>query len=119
MIIQNVGRDKGETDVTFTVPQADLPRAQALLEERRDAIGYNRIITDAKVAKISVVGVGMKSHAGVAATMFKALADRGINIQAISTSEIKVSVLIDEDETELAVRVLHTAYGLDAEDEAA
>jgi aspartate kinase len=105
--------------VTFTVPQADLPRAQALLEERRDAIGYNRIITDAKVAKISVVGVGMKSHAGVAATMFKALADRGINIQAISTSEIKVSVLIDEDETELAVRVLHTAYGLDAEDEAA
>ncbi len=119
MIIQNVGRDKGETDVTFTVPQADLARAQALLEERRDEIGYNRIITDAKVAKISVVGVGMKSHAGVAATMFKALADRAINIQAISTSEIKVSVLIDEDETELAVRVLHTAYGLDAEDEAA
>ena len=68
-----------------------------------------------KVAKISVVGVGMKSHAGVASTMFRALADRGINIQAISTSEIKVSVLIDEDETELAVRVLHTAYGLDAD----
>ena len=80
---------------------------------------FNRIITDPKVAKISVVGVGMKSHAGVAATMFKALADRGINIQAISTSEIKVSVMIDEDETELAVRVLHTAYGLDANDEAA
>ena len=119
MIIQNVGRDKGETDVTFTVPQADLARAQALLEDRREKIGYNRVITDAKVAKISVVGVGMKSHAGVAATMFKALADRGINIQAISTSEIKVSVLIDEDETELAVRVLHTAYGLDAQDEAA
>ena len=119
MIIQNVGRDKGETDVTFTVPQADLARAQALLEGRREEIGFNRIITDAKVAKISVVGVGMKSHAGIAATMFKALADRGINVQAISTSEIKVSVLIDEDETELAVRVLHTAYGLDAEDEAA
>ena len=119
MIIQNVGREKGETDVTFTVPQADLARTQALLEARREEIGYNRIITDSKVAKISVVGVGMRSHAGVAATMFKALADRGINIQAISTSEIKVSVLIDEDETELAVRVLHTAYGLDAEDEAA
>jgi aspartate kinase len=113
MIIQNVGRDKGETDVTFTVPAADLLRAQTLLEAQRGEIGYNRVITDAKVAKISVVGVGMKSHAGVAATMFKALADRGINIQAISTSEIKVSVLIDEDETELAVRVLHTAYGLD------
>ena len=119
MIIQNVGREKGETDVTFTVPQADLVRAQALLEDKREEIGFNRVITDSKVAKISVVGVGMKSHAGVAATMFKALADRGINIQAISTSEIKVSVLIDEDETELAVRVLHTAYGLDAEDVAA
>jgi aspartate kinase len=118
MIIQNVGRDKGETDVTFTVPQADLARAQALLEDRREAIGYNRIITDSKVAKISVVGVGMRSHAGVAATMFTALADRAINVQAISTSEIKISVLIDEDETELAVRVLHTAYGLDAEDAA-
>lgn len=118
MIIQNVGRDKGETDVTFTVPQADLARAQALLEDKREVIGYNRIITDSKIAKISVVGVGMKSHAGVASTMFKALSDRGINIQAISTSEIKVSVMIDEDETELAVRVLHTAYGLDAEEPA-
>ena len=117
MIIQNVGRDKGETDVTFTVPQTDLARAQALLEDRRGEIGYNRIITDSHIAKISVVGVGMKSHAGVAATMFAALAERGINIQAISTSEIKVSVMIDEDETELAVRVLHTAYGLDAADE--
>ncbi len=117
MIIQNVGRDKGETDVTFTVPQTDLPRAQALLEDRREEIGFNRIITDRNIAKISVVGVGMKSHAGVAATMFKALAERGINIQAITTSEIKVSVMIDEDETELAVRVLHTAYGLDASDE--
>ncbi len=116
MIIQNVGRDKGETDVTFTVPRTDLPRAQALLEDRRSAIGYNRIVIDSKVAKISVVGVGMRSHAGVAATMFTSLAERNINIQAISTSEIKISVLIDEDETELAVRILHTAYGLDAED---
>ncbi len=118
MIIQNVAKDKGETDVTFTVTQADLDRTQALLEERREAIGFYRMITDSKVAKISVVGVGMRSNAGIAATMFKTLADRGINIQAISTSEIKVSVLIDADETELAVRVLHTAYDLDAADAA-
>ena len=116
MIIQNIAKDKGETDVTFTVPGADLARTQALLEAQKEAIGYYRMIADSKVAKISVVGVGMKSHAGVAATMFRSLADRGINIQAISTSEIKVSVLIDEDETELAVRVLHTAYELDAKD---
>ena len=119
MIIQNIAKDKGETDVTFTVPAADLVRTQAMLEERKEEIGYYRLIADGKVAKISVVGVGMRSHAGIAATMFKALADRGINIQAISTSEIKVSVLIDADETELAVRVLHSAYGLDATEEAA
>ena len=115
MIIQNIAKDKGETDVTFTVPSSDLARTQALLEAQKDTIGYYRMISDSHVAKISVVGVGMRSHAGVAATMFKALAERRINIQAISTSEIKVSVLIDEDETELAVRVLHTAYGLDGE----
>lgn len=115
MIIQNVAKDKGETDVTFTVPAADLARTQALLEGHKETIGYYRMIADSKVAKISVVGVGMRSHAGVASTMFKALADRGINILAITTSEIKVSVLIDEDATELAVRVLHTAYGLDGE----
>ena len=119
MIIQNVAKDKGETDVTFTVTLADLDRAQALLEDRKDAIGYYRMITDDKVAKISVVGVGMRSHAGIASTMFKALAERGINIQAISTSEIKVSVLIDKDETELAVRVLHSSYGLDDDSKAA
>ncbi len=118
MIIQNVGRDKGETDVTFTVPGADLARSMDLLEKNKDVIGFNRLIPDTKVSKVSVVGVGMKSHAGVAATMFKALADRGINILAVATSEIKVSVLIDEDETELAVRVLHSAYGLDAEEAA-
>ncbi len=116
MIIQNIAKDGAETDVTFTVPAADLPRAQAILEERKEAIGYFQLLADAGVTKISVVGVGMRSHAGVAATMFRGLADRGINIQAISTSEIKVSVLIDADETELAVRVLHTAYGLDARD---
>lgn len=115
MIIQNIAKDRGETDVTFTVPLADLARTQALLEERKDTIGYYRLLANSKVAKISVVGVGMRSHAGVAATMFRALADRGINIQAITTSEIKVSVLIDEDETELAVRVLHTAYEMDGE----
>ncbi|WP_197274681.1 aspartate kinase [Novosphingobium sp. AAP83] len=115
MIIQNIAKDRGETDVTFTVPLADLARTQSLLEERKDTIGYYRMLANSKVAKISVVGVGMRSHAGVAATMFRALADRGINIQAITTSEIKVSVLIDEDETELAVRVLHTAYEMDGE----
>lgn len=115
MIIQNVGREKGETDVTFTVPGADLARSLDILEGAKESIGFNRLISDDKVAKVSVVGVGMKSHAGVAAQMFKALADRGINIQAVATSEIKVSVLIDADETELAVRVLHTAYELDAE----
>jgi len=114
MIIQNIAKDRGETDVTFTCPQADLARTQALLEECKEQIGWYRMIADSKVAKVSVVGVGMRSHAGVASTMFKALADRGINIQAISTSEIKVSVLIDADEVELAVRVLHTAYELDA-----
>lgn len=118
MIIQNVGREKGETDVTFTAPTSDLDRTMQVLEKAQPDIGYNRLISDTNVAKISVVGVGMKSHAGVASTMFKSLADRGVNIQAITTSEIKVSVLIEEDYTELALRVLHTAYGLDAEDAA-
>jgi aspartate kinase len=119
MIIQNVAHDTGSTDVTFTVPGAELARVIDVLEKGRDAIGFEKMMHDTKVAKISVVGVGMRSHAGVASTMFQSLAARGINIQAISTSEIKVSVLIDEDETELAVRVLHTAYGLDAEEIAA
>jgi aspartate kinase len=119
MIIQNIAHDTGSTDVTFTVPGAELARALDILTKAKEIIGYERLVHDTKVAKISVVGVGMRSHAGVASTMFSALAARGINIQAITTSEIKVSVLIDEDETELAVRVLHTAYGLDAEDEAA
>lgn len=119
MIIQNIAHDTGSTDVTFTVPGAELARGLDVLEKAKDKIGYTKLMHDTRVAKISVVGVGMRSHAGVASTMFTALAARGINIQAISTSEIKVSVLIDEDETELAVRVLHTAYGLDAADEAA
>ena len=120
MIIQNVahrqrGDGAGSTDVTFTVPAADLPKSLDVLADNQGAIGHTEIVHDTRVAKISVVGVGMRSHAGVAATMFTTLGARGINVQAISTSEIKVSVLIDEDETELAVRVLHTAYGLDAD----
>ncbi len=118
MIVQNIGAD-GSTDMTFTVGKADLARAQDVLEKARGDLGYEALLADPEVAKISVVGIGMRSHAGVATTMFKALSEKGINIQVISTSEIKVSVMIDEDETELAVRVLHTAYGLDAQDEAA
>ena len=112
MIVQNVGAD-GTTDMTFTVGRADLPRARDLLEKQLATIGYEALVTDPEVAKISVVGIGMRTHAGVASTMFKALAEKGINIQVISTSEIKVSVLIPVDYTELAVRALHTAYGLD------
>ncbi|SEN72097.1 aspartate kinase [Sphingomonas gellani] len=121
MIIQNIahqsngGGSASATDVTFTVPAADLPRSLEALNQAREAIGFGDLIHDTRVAKISVVGVGMRSHAGVASQMFTTLGQRGINILAISTSEIKVSVLIHEDETELAVRVLHTAYGLDAE----
>ncbi len=113
MIVQNVSAE-GTTDMTFTVGRADLPRAQKALDEVRAQVGYAEILTDPDVAKISVVGVGMRSHAGVANTMFRALADKAINIQVISTSEIKVSVLIAAEYTELAVRALHTAYGLDA-----
>ncbi len=113
MIVQNVSAD-GTTDVTFTLGRADLPRAEQTLAEHRAAIGYAALLADKEVAKISVVGVGMRSHSGVASTMFRTLADKGINIQVISTSEIKVSVLIGAEYTELAVRALHTAYGLDA-----
>jgi aspartate kinase len=113
MIVQNISAD-GTTDMTFTVGKADLPRARAALDGIRAQIGYVELLADPNVAKISVVGVGMRSHAGVASTMFRALADKAINIQVISTSEIKVSVLIAAEYTELAVRALHTAYGLDA-----
>jgi aspartate kinase len=114
MIVQNVSED-GTTDMTFTVGKADLAKARASLETARATIGYAEISTDMDVAKVSVVGVGMRSHAGVAGTMFKTLAERGINIQAITTSEIKVSVLIAAEYTELAVRALHGAYDLDAQ----
>jgi aspartate kinase len=113
MIVQNVSAE-GTTDMTFTVGKADLPRAMDTLGGKHAAIGYAELSADAGVAKISVVGIGMRSHAGVANTMFQALAARGINIEVITTSEIKISVLIREDATELAVRALHAAYGLDA-----
>ncbi len=115
MIVQNISVGKvNVTDMTFTVTKADFERAVAVLEAHRDVLGYEDLVTDANVVKVSVIGVGMRSHAGVAQTMFTALAKKGINIQVISTSEIKVSVLIAEEYTELALRALHTAYGLDA-----
>jgi aspartate kinase len=113
MIVQNISAD-GTTDMTFTVGKSDLPRTRTTLAEAQQQIGFSEVLADPNVAKISVVGVGMRSHAGVANTMFRALADKAINIQVISTSEIKVSVLIAAEYTELAVRALHTAYGLDA-----
>jgi aspartate kinase len=113
MIVQNAS-ENGEADLTFTVGQSDLDRAVAVLEERRDQIGFSALVPDPDVVKVSVIGVGMRSHAGVAKQMFQTLADKGINIQVISTSEIKVSVLIAAEYTELALRALHTAYGLDA-----
>ncbi len=114
MIVQNVAPDGKSTDMTFTVSKSDLARAVSVLEGARAQIDCGRIIADSNVVKLSVIGVGMRSHPGVAQRMFRALADKGINIQVISTSEIKVSVLIGEDYTELALRSLHTAYGLDA-----
>lgn len=113
VILQNVG-DEGKTDFTFTVSRNDLEKAEAILESRISELGALQWRSDSKIAKVSVVGVGMRSHAGVAANMFKALADVGVNIQMISTSEIKISVIIEEKFLELAVRTLHSAFGLDA-----
>jgi len=115
MIVQNVTPDGAHTDMTFTVQAAELPRALEVLEKVRSDLGGFEVRSSADVVKISVIGVGMRSHAGVASTMFQALSDKGINILAISTSEIKISVLIDQDYAELAVRTLHEAYGLDSE----
>ena len=114
MIVQSVSSDGATTSMTFTVGKSDLIRATSVLEGLKQAVGIERVDADGNVVKISVVGVGMRSHAGVAHTMFATLAERGINIQAISTSEIKVSVLIAADYMELGIRSLHTAYGLDA-----
>ena len=113
MIVQNISAESGRTDMTFTVPQTDFDRAAALLDEIGKTIRFKSIDLDDNVVKISVIGVGMRSHTGVAKQMFGALAEKNINILVISTSEIKISILIAEDYTELALRALHTAYGLD------
>lgn len=115
MIVQSGAGMGGVSTLTFTVPTASLAHAVAALETAKGEIGFESIATDTDVVKISAVGIGMRSNAGIAAKMFETLAERGINILAISTSEIKVSVLVPEDYTELAVRVLHTAFGLDSE----
>ena len=114
MIIQVVSDDTTTTDITFTVPATEYERAMSILEKRRAEIGYGKLHGAQDVVKISAIGVGMRSHSGVAARAFKALAEKGINIRAITTSEIKFSMLIDDAYTELAVRTLHTLYGLDA-----
>ena len=116
MIVQNISDDGSVTDITFTVPDAEYDKAIATLKSAGDRFEYARITGSKGGAKVSVVGVGMRSHAGVASSMFKALADKGINIQLITTSEIKTSVLIDDQYAELAVRALHTYYGLDKPD---
>ncbi|MFI5016636.1 MAG: aspartate kinase [Dongiales bacterium] len=115
MIVQNVSGGGDFTDITFTVTKADLERAMRVLGERQAALNFKALQPDPNVVKVSVIGVGMRSHAGIAQRMFQILAEKGINIQVISTSEIKISVLIAEEYTELAVRSLHTAYGLDAQ----
>ncbi len=113
MIVQNVSDDGRFTDMTFTVPVSDLDRALGVIERAKQLIGYSDLRGSTDIVKVSVIGIGMRSHAGVAAQMFKALAEKGINIEAISTSEIKISVLIDAAYAELAVRTLHSLYGLD------
>ena len=113
MIVQNISEDGRTTDLTFTVAAAELPRALQVLRDRQHAIRYSDLRGDTDVVKVSVIGVGMRSHAGVAAEMFQALADKQINIQAISTSEIKISVLIGAAHAEAAVKTLHSLFGLD------
>src|SRR6185369_9022987 len=113
MIVQNISEDGSLTDITFTVPTADYDRARKRLEDAKSKVGFQFIQGSIDVAKVSVIGIGMRSHAGVAADAFKALAQKGINIRAITTSEIKFSLLIDANYTELAVRTLHSLYDLD------
>ena len=117
MIVQNVTEDGKRTDMTFTVPQADLAKTLEVMDAAKDTISYEKLHSDSGVSKVSVIGVGMRSHAGVATTMFDTLAQKGVNILVISTSEIKISTLIEEEYTELALRSLHTAFGLDKEAE--
>ncbi|UUP17108.1 aspartate kinase [Nitratireductor thuwali] len=113
MIVQNISEDGSRTDMTFTVPTGDLDKALSVLDKVREQVGFDAIQSEAGMVKVSVIGIGMRSHAGVAATAFKALAEKGINIRAITTSEIKISILIDGAYAELAVRTLHSVYGLD------
>ncbi|MGB6119916.1 MAG: aspartate kinase [Mesorhizobium sp.] len=113
MIVQNISEDGSRTDMTFTVPQGDLSKALGILNKVKETVGFDVLQSDEGMSKVSVIGIGMRSHTGVAATAFKALAEKGINIRAITTSEIKISILIDGPYTELAVRTLHSAYGLD------
>ncbi len=113
VIVQNVSADARHTDMTFTVPRADFEKAMEVIRDASEVIGYEELSGSADVVKVSVIGIGMRSHAGVAAQMFKALASKGINIQAITTSEIKISILIEAAYTELAVRTLHSLYELD------
>jgi aspartate kinase len=115
MIVHAATPNTGSSDLTFTVPRASLAQALAVTEQRKDAIGYAALVQDDAVAKVSIVGVGIRSNPQLAAKMFEVLAERKINLLAVSTSEIKVSALIAEDQLDLAVRVLHTAFGLDAE----
>jgi aspartate kinase len=115
MIVHAATRSGESSDLTFTVPRASLAQAQSVIEKRRDAIGYGELLADDSVAKVSIVGVGIRSNPQLAATMFETLAERGINLLAVTASEIKVSALVAESELELAVRVLHTAFGLDEE----
>jgi aspartate kinase len=115
MIVQSTAADGALTDITFTVAKLDSARAAQLLSDLQKQIGFDSVIADSDVVKVSVIGVGMRSHAGVAQLMFKTLSEKGINIQVISTSEIKVSILIAEEYAELALRALHTAYGLDVD----
>ena len=113
MIVQNISEDGKSTDMTFTVPSGDVVKALAVLDRVKQTVGFDVVQHDEGMSKVSVIGMGMRSHAGVAATAFKALADKSINIRAITTSEIKISILIDGPYTELAVRTLHSVYGLD------
>jgi aspartate kinase len=117
MIVQNVGQDN-TTDFTFTVHRNDYERALEILKKVAKSLGARDVTGDNRIVKISVVGVGMRSHAGIASRMFKALAGEGINIMMISTSEIKISVVVDEKYLELGVRTLHSAFGLDAAEQA-
>jgi aspartate kinase len=113
MIVQNISPDGKTTDITFTVPEGDFERANKVLEDNRGVIGFQNLEGARDVVKVSVIGIGMRSHAGIAAQCFRGLASKGINIRAITTSEIKISVLIDSAYAELAVRTLHSLYGLD------